>query len=429
MEQSQAYIIYNLFPTLMGKIKNWHLHLDRIAKMGFNWIYVNPYHLPGKSGSLYSIKDYYRYHRALKSGNSDESTQKDLIEFIKKANDQGMKVMADLVINHTAIDSPLTIQHPDWFVRDDQGKIKNPCVKSADIVTVVWHDLAEINNLHSQDKDNLWQYWLELIHHYISLGFEGFRCDAAYQVPPQLWEYLINNVKQKAPDTKFFAETLGCELKETITVIHAGFDLIFNSSKWWDFKQPWCIEQYNDTHSLAPSISFAESHDTVRLAKETKQCRKRIKMRYLFSTLFSAGTLMPVGFEYGFTKRLDVCKTSTKDWEKTDIDLSDYISICNKIKNKYPIFHHDSPIEIIQHPIDNLLALLKTSFDKKEQALILINLDMKKSNPIGFDDLYQIITVHDKITDISPEKMIPIINQSFKYRLSPKEIKVLYAKA
>ena len=27
--------------------------------MGFNWIFLNPIHYPGFSGSLYAVKDYY----------------------------------------------------------------------------------------------------------------------------------------------------------------------------------------------------------------------------------------------------------------------------------------------------------------------------------------------------------------------------------
>ncbi len=52
--------IYNLFPTLAGTIRQWAEHLPRIAAMGFNAVYVNPFHYPGFSGSLYAVKDYYR---------------------------------------------------------------------------------------------------------------------------------------------------------------------------------------------------------------------------------------------------------------------------------------------------------------------------------------------------------------------------------
>ena len=52
--------IYNLFPTLAGSIADWTATLPRIAAMGFNAVYVNPFHYPGFSGSLYAVKDYYR---------------------------------------------------------------------------------------------------------------------------------------------------------------------------------------------------------------------------------------------------------------------------------------------------------------------------------------------------------------------------------
>src|SRR4051794_12417182 len=52
--------IYNLFPRLIGSIDDWAAHLPRIAAMNFNWVYVNSFHEPGASGSLYAVKDPYR---------------------------------------------------------------------------------------------------------------------------------------------------------------------------------------------------------------------------------------------------------------------------------------------------------------------------------------------------------------------------------
>ena len=57
--------IYNLFPLLAGPVPAWEGHLDRIAAMGFDWLYVNPFHYPGFSGSLYAVKDFYRLHPLL----------------------------------------------------------------------------------------------------------------------------------------------------------------------------------------------------------------------------------------------------------------------------------------------------------------------------------------------------------------------------
>ena len=52
-------IIYNLFPLLTGNVRDWTPHLQRAADLGFDWVFINPIHYPGFSGSLYSVKDYF----------------------------------------------------------------------------------------------------------------------------------------------------------------------------------------------------------------------------------------------------------------------------------------------------------------------------------------------------------------------------------
>ena len=43
--------IYNLFPLLVGTVSAWRAELPRIAAMNFDWVYVNPFHETGGSGS------------------------------------------------------------------------------------------------------------------------------------------------------------------------------------------------------------------------------------------------------------------------------------------------------------------------------------------------------------------------------------------
>ena len=58
--------IYNLLPTLAGPISAWGAHLERIAAMHFDWVFINPFHAPGGSQSLYAVADYYRLNPLLR---------------------------------------------------------------------------------------------------------------------------------------------------------------------------------------------------------------------------------------------------------------------------------------------------------------------------------------------------------------------------
>lgn len=413
-------LIYNLFPRLVGPMSGWREHFERAKKMGFNWVYINPIQYSGFSGSLYSIKDYYKINPLFLKGRMSEDNQ--VRNMIHRAHLSGLKVIFDLVINHTAIDSVLVDAHPNWYKRKPDGKIKNPQVWEGDKLVCTWGDLAEIDNENSPDKANLWKYWLTLIRHFIKLGVDGFRCDAAYQVPVELWEYLIGNIREENKKVSFFAETLGCEIKDVIALAKAGFDYNFNSSKWWDFKEEWCLKQYRENAPVSPSISFAESHDTPRLADEVHGNEAVIKMRYLFSAIFSTGVMMPIGFEYGFQKRTNVVNSLPEDWERTGIDLVEYIAEANSLKKKYKVFREDSEIREISTNNDKVFVMLKLSSDKTEKALIIINKDTTKTQNVRVEVANIFNEAVKNIIDVSVEVSTKKVPAVFEQNLNPAQV-------
>jgi len=377
--------LYNLFPTLAGKFGQWNTHINRAADMGFNWIFLNPIQMPGISGSLYSIKDYYSFNPLLTDAGNCIPPEEQLIEIMETAGSRGINMMIDLVINHTAIDSPLTKEHPGWFLHDNKGRIEHPYAMDGGR-KVVWGDLARLDYNEGPQADELYEYFRDLVKHLMKLGFSGFRCDAAYQIPQAVWKRLISEIKSSCPDTVFAAETLGCSREQTAETARAGFDYIFNSSKWWDFKSPWLMEQYEIFREICPSISFPESHDTERLAHEYKGDINALKRAYLFAAFFSTGVMIPMGFEFGFSNRLHVVDTRPEDWESTDMDLTGFISEVNAIKAAHNIFKTEASTETIEHAGDkNIFLLAKKS--SNETALVAINMDLNTENTFSLKDL------------------------------------------
>ena len=406
--------IYNLFPLLVGPITRWKAELERIAGMGFNWVYINPFHYPGFSGSLYAVKDYYRINPLFLEDANDRPFEL-LREFLQKAERLGLWVMMDLVINHTAKDSLLVKEHPQWFRRNPDGSLKSPsAIDPADARRVtVWGDLAEIDYENPTQQKEILAYWQDLLRFYIGLGFMGFRCDAAYQVPPALWTRLISGAKSLSPQISFFAETLGCQLKEVANLAHCGFDYLFNSSKWWDFHQGWLLQQYEEFRRIAPSISFPESHDTLRLARETGGRAEISRLRYLFAAFLSQGLLMPIGYEYGFQKRLDVVRTRPGDWEEPAFDLSEFIREVHRMKASSPILNTEGPVERLSPAKDPLVALAKRAEGSPGMVLALINPDLKKPHrvrllpPPTFSSLQELTLQPTKTISVLPKELGP----------------------
>ncbi len=416
--------IYNLFPLLAGPMDRWRAHMARAREMGFDWIFINPFHFPGFSGSLYAIKDYYGINPLLLSPESPAAPLDQLKGMVDDARSLGLHPMMDLVINHTAVDSPLIEEHPEWYLRDGQGKIVNPSVWEGDKCVAVWGDLAEIDNEGSSDRERLWRYWIDLALYYRDMGFEGFRCDAAYQVTDRLWQTLIAQVKARYPETLFFAESLGCTIDQTVALARAGFDYTFNSSKYWDYEEAWCLKQYRENGAWAPSVSFAESHDTERLFKELSGDLDRIRQRYLFAALFATGVLMPMGFEFGFSRKLHVVKTRPSDWEETDVDLTAFVRDVHAVKKSCAVFNEDGPIQVLDGGDPQVLCLQKSTFDGSESALILLSKDRKRSRFVRVADLAAGFPEMASMKDLLPTSREDALAHA-SLELSPSGFRVL----
>ncbi len=425
---SQATLIYNLFPPLLGPIPRWEDHLDRIAGLGFTWIYLNPIQVTGLSGSLYAVKDYFAINPLLHPESGDDP-EKALTLFLKAAKRRKLKVILDLVINHTAVDSPLTTQHPEWYAKDDKGRIKNPsCIDPADASKVtVWGDLAELQYWPPPDPEGLAHFWDQVVSYYLRLGFTGFRADAAYKIPGDFWARLIGEARALAPEAQFFAETLGCRLKELEQLSSAGFDFIYNSSKWWDFQEPWCLEQYNRFRRLAPSISFPETHDTERLARENDGGLEVARLRYLFAAFFSTGLMIPAGFEYGFKKKLHVVKTRPQDWETPTYDLSLYITQVNRMKKHCPVLLEEGPMVRVKGADKGPVVCLLKSREKRQGRVLAVINASKKEQSVEIPDLAAMLGKPASAwEDLTPD-MIPIkLKPSLNFTLGPNRMRLFY---
>jgi starch synthase (maltosyl-transferring) len=377
--------LYDLFPRLAGTMDAWPAHAARAAAMGFDWLYLNPVHYPGFSGSCYAVKDFYRVDPLLLPAGHPDKHYDDALRgdgglaalgaALSAVRAQGLRPVMDLVLNHTARDSRLVQQHPEWYARDAGGEILSPsAIDPADARRVtVWGDLAEIDNAASPAREELWAFWEGIVTTYARLGFEGFRCDAAYKVPAALWRRLIAAAERERPGARFFGETLGARLEEVEALHESGLHFVFNSSKWWAFDAPWCLEQQGMLPPGRRSVSFPESHDTPRLWAETGGRRAVQQQRYAFAAAFASGLLMPVGYEYGFERRIDVVTTRATDWEPARIDLTAFVRRVHAMRRAHPVLACEANAAL--GPLDRPVLVLEKRSESGAVAHVAINKD------------------------------------------------------
>ena len=167
--------------------------LDRIQSLGVNWIYLLPVHPTGEVhrkgslGSPYAIKDYRAIDPLL--GGKEEFKA-----FADAVHARGMKLMMDIVYNHTSPDSVLAKTHPEWFWRKPDGSMGNHVGD--------WWDVVDLDYSHPA----LWEYQIETLKIWAKYA-DGFRCDVAPMVPVPFWERARAEVEEVKPGVVWLAES------------------------------------------------------------------------------------------------------------------------------------------------------------------------------------------------------------------------------
>ena len=149
-----------------GTFSDVERDLHRLHTLGVDVLWFMPIHPIGESnkkGSLgcpYSIRDY-------REVNPEYGTKEDFTRLIQQAHEMSMKIMIDVVYNHTAHDSVLVREHPEYFHKDENG---NP-------VTTVpeWSDVIDLKH----SNPGLTSYLIETLQGWVEMGVDGFRCDVA----------------------------------------------------------------------------------------------------------------------------------------------------------------------------------------------------------------------------------------------------------
>ncbi|MDR3012080.1 MAG: hypothetical protein LBU70_02580 [Chitinispirillales bacterium] len=405
-------VIYNLFPRLFKTIDDWTAFVDKIAAMKFNAVYVNPFHEVGGSKSLYAVQDYYKLNAEFLPAKAKTDDFAPLKKFVEKCKSCGIEVYMDLVINHTANESGLIDKHPSWFKRDGNGQIVHPfAIDPGNPGSItVWGDLSEIEFDHNPDFDGMMKYWDSMVAFYQDLGINGFRCDAAYKIPRRAWEPLIKNARKRSKDAKFLAESLGCTVDQTIALQGCGFDYLFNSSKWWNFEGPWCLDQHDRFRHIAPSISFPESHDTTRLAADDPQSLSMQKNRYVLSMVFSKGLMMTTGYEFGAKKQVNVVNSRPADMADKQWDLTAWIAAINSLKLDTPILCEEGQWRNVSGYDHDLLFLEKKTNNGKPALGVMINKDWHNQRHVHRNEIPGEFGSYKKMYKVFDEKCRSLSN-------------------
>ena len=99
----------------MGPLTEWKQFFTEAQERGYTMLHYPPLQERGESDSPYSIRDQLKYDPGLfKAGRATDGGIAKIQEILKVAReDYGLLSLTDVVLNHTANDSPWLVEHPE----------------------------------------------------------------------------------------------------------------------------------------------------------------------------------------------------------------------------------------------------------------------------------------------------------------------------
>ena len=365
-------VIYEIYPRNFSPEGNFNgitARLDELKDLGVNILWLMPIHPLGEKmrkgpfGSPYAVRDYYAI-------NPDYGTEADFKRLVSEAHQRGLKVIIDIVANHTAWDSVM-MAHPEFYKQDASGKIIPP-VKE-------WTDVAGLN----YDNPKLREYMIAMLKHWLdpaTFDLDGFRCDVAHMVPVSFWEEARAELTKVKPDFMLLAEASTPNLMvkafdaDYSWPLHSTLnDVLLHGAPATEFKKSW-----DDSRKQFPQgtlhLRFSDNHDEARAVA-----------RFGFKGALAASALMfsldgvPLiynGMEVGdATESGDpaLFEKLPVFWHAKDRPgLRDTYRDLIKLRKQYAPFRSDRLVWLRNSDEANLVTLMR--LDSKDEFVVAINI-------------------------------------------------------
>jgi starch synthase (maltosyl-transferring) len=408
---------YELFPRSFGGLKGVVAQLPRIARMGFDVLYLPPVHpigttfrkgrnnavvaQPDDVGSPWAIGAEEGGHTAV---HPELGTIDDFRALVGAAKSHGIEIALDVAFQ-TSPDHPFVREHPEWFQWRPDGTVQyaeNPPKKYQDIYPF---------HFESEAWQSLWDELRGVFRHWIEQGVRIFRVDNPHTKPLPFWQWVIREIKSEHPDVIFLAEAF-TRPKIMYWLAKAGFSQSYTYFAWRNTSYE--LREYFNEITKPPVSDFFRPNawpNTPDILTEYLQYggRPAFVIRLILAATLSAnyGVYGPAFERYvgearepGSEEYRDSEKYQTGEWPETDDDLSAMMTLINRIRRENPALQQNATLRF--HETDNPEIVCYSKSAGENVIIAAVNLDPHNTQSGWVDidlDIAQPFQVHELLSN------------------------------
>jgi len=339
-----------------GTFKGVEAQLPRLKELGVDILWLMPMYeigeveRKGSLGSYYAISDYTKV-------NPEFGTMQDFEDLLAAAHKAGFKLILDWVANQTAPDHVwMTGKPADFYERDSLGNA---------IWEYDWTDTRSLN----YENTAVWDAQDECMRFWLEKGVDGFRCDAAAEMPVNFWKGILPGIRRDYPDIYLLAEAENPELAELFDAtyawkLHHLMNDVAQGTKTAQALRDYIAEDDAWIGTDGFRLMFTSNHDENSWAgSEFERMGDAAKvMEVLCFTLPKGQPLVYTGQEVGITRRLEFFeKDPITDWSPNQ--YTDFIKTLVALRHDHPCLaagEKGAPAILIPDVPENILAFSRT---------------------------------------------------------------------
>ena len=300
-----------------GDFNGLTARLDYLKDLGVGGIWLMPI-MPSPTYHKYDVTDYKGIH-------ADYGTEADFKKFVEEAHKRNIKVLVDLILNHTGYDHPWfqsaikgkDSPYRDYYVWAKKDSIRNEIAKKAvsldsDNITqwhpvngdtvaehyygFFWGGMPDLNFDNPKVKDefvDIGKFWLT------DMNVDGFRLDAAKHIFPTdragdnhaFWVWFRTEMQKIKPDVYLVGEVWS--KAEEVAPYLNGLPALFNFDLGYaitalvqtgadnggfvrNYKR--IIDYYNASTAEYIDATFLKNHDQNRILSELNDDEAKLRM-------------------------------------------------------------------------------------------------------------------------------------------------------
>ncbi|WP_435194874.1 alpha-amylase MalA [Natronomonas sp. EA1] len=336
--------------------------LDYLEAFGVDTLWLTPVLQNDDAPHGYNITDFFDVA-------SDLGTREEYEALVDAAHDRGMRVLFDLVLNHSGRQHPHfedAYENPDspyrdWYEWQDSGE------------PGTYFDWEKIANF-EYDSLEVRRHLLDAVDEWAPL-VDGFRCDMAWAVPKAFWQEIHDRVK--AHDSSFLL------LDETVPYVadfHEGmFDVHFDTTLYFTLRE--IGRGHADADAVFDAIeqrarvgfpddagfmTYIENHDEHRFIEECGRSE----------TLAAAGalfTLPGIPMVYSGQEFGEHVRRGHVDWDAFDESLYDHYKRLLDANDELPALDREADFQRVEYAADSKGVTAYARGTGDDRVLVVLN--------------------------------------------------------